>query len=102
MLQTGLMNFSLQVYGCDVFFNMPCHPNPTLYTYQLINVPVQVMYLGPGKLVKVTCDWMGHFAQHLQKGWKLTDIFWDQGKKSHGGIYIVVEFFFFFGGGGGG
>lgn len=72
------------VYGCDVFFNMPRHPNPTLYTYQLINVPVKIMYLGPGKLVKVTCDWMGHFAQHLQRGWKLIDIFWDQGKRSHG------------------
>ncbi|KAM7426828.1 hypothetical protein ABFA07_021945 [Porites harrisoni] len=87
-----------EVYGCDVFFNMPRHPNPTLYTYQLVNVPVQVMYLGPGKLVKVTCDWMGHFAQHLRQGWKLTDIFWDQGKRSHGefslsGDYNSVWFF---------
>ncbi|XP_068725152.1 uncharacterized protein [Montipora capricornis] len=72
------------VHGCDVFFNMPHHPNPTLYTYQIVNVPVQVTYLGPKKLVKVTCDWMAHFAQHLQQGWKLADIFWDQGKKSHG------------------
>lgn len=75
---------------------MPRHPNPTLYTYQLINVPVQVMYLGPGKLVKVTCDWMGHFAQHLQKGWKLTDIFWDQGKRSHGGINFIIYAHHFF------
>ncbi|CAH3042738.1 unnamed protein product [Pocillopora meandrina] len=73
-----------EVFGCDVFFNMPLHQNPTLYTYQLVNVPVQIMYLGPGKLVKVTCDWMAHFTQHLQKGWKLVDIFWDQGKRSHG------------------
>lgn len=49
------------------------------------------MYLGPGKLVKVTCDWMGNFARYLQQGWKLTDIFWDQGKKSHGGIYTSCK-----------
>ena len=75
---------------------MPRHPNPTLYTYQLVNVPVQVMYLGPGKLVKVTCDWMGHFAQHLRQGWKLTDIFWDQGKRSHGGESSPFLTFFWF------
>ena len=81
----------VSVFGCDVFFNMPLHQNPKLYTYQLVNVPVQIMYLGPGKLVKVTCDWMAHFTQHLQKGWKLVDIFWDQGKRSHGGIYAVIN-----------
>ncbi|EDO47314.1 predicted protein [Nematostella vectensis] len=70
--------------GCDVFFNLPLHPNPVTYTYQLVNIPVQVMYLGPGKMVKVTCEWMKHFAWHLQQGWKLAEIFWDQGKRSHG------------------
>ncbi|XP_031563995.1 uncharacterized protein LOC116299477 [Actinia tenebrosa] len=72
------------VYGCDVFFNVPSHPNPTRYTYQLINVPVQIMMFGPGKLVKVTCDWMKHFVGPLQQGWRLAEIFWDQGRKSHG------------------
>ena len=51
-----LLLFLVIVFGCDVFFNMPLHPNPALFTYQLVNVPVQVMYLGPGKLVKVTYD----------------------------------------------
>ena len=84
--------FLLLVFGCDVFFNMPLHPNPALFTYQLVNVPVQVMYFGPGKLVKVTCDWMAHFTQHLHQGWKLIDIFWDQGKRSHGGtIYNTSD-----------
>lgn len=87
-----IMLFLVVVFGCDVFFNMPLHPNPTLFTYQLVNVPVQVMYLGPGKLVKVTCDWMAHFTQHLHQGWKLVDIFWDQGKKSHGGIIKIYLF----------
>ena len=88
--QLGLLLFLVIVFGCDVFFNMPLHPNPTLFTYKLVNVPVQVMYLGPGKLVKVTCDWMTHFTQHLHQGWKLIDIFWDQGKRSHGGIIMIA------------
>jgi hypothetical protein len=80
--------------GCDVFFSIPTHPQPIKYTYQLINVPVQIMMFGPGKLVKVTCDWMKHFIGHLQQGWRLAEIFWDQGKKSHGGTYklFIVTF----------
>jgi hypothetical protein len=72
--------------GVDLLFNAPKHPNPILYSYQCVNIPVRIMYLGTGKLVKVECDWMQHFAQHLQQGWKLIDIFWDQSKKSHGGM----------------
>ena len=88
-LKSGIseMFVSFVAMGCDVFFNMPRHPNATLYTYQLVNVPVQVMYLGPGKMVKITCDWMQNFARYLQQGWKLAEIFWDQGKRSHGGGY---------------
>ena len=71
--------------GVDILFNVPKHPNAILYSYQCVNVPVRIMYLGTGKLVKVECEWMQHFAKHLQQGWKLIDIFWDQSKKSHGG-----------------
>ena len=79
--------------GVDLLFNVPKHPKPILYSYQCVNVPVRIMYLGTGKLVKVECDWMQHFARHLQQGWKLIDIFWDQSKKSHGGkvmLFAVV------------
>ena len=81
--------FVFLVMGVDILFNVPKHQNPILYTYQLVNVPVRIMYLGAGKLVKVDCDWMQHFARHLQQGWKLIDIFWDQSKKSHGGTSYI-------------
>ena len=79
------------VYGCDVFFNAPTHPNPIKYTYQLINVPVQIMMFGPGQLVKVTCDWMKHFLGPLQQGWRLAEIFWDQGKKESWRYVIELD-----------
>jgi len=82
----------LQETGCDVFFNIPNHPNPVKYTYQLVNVPVKVMMFGPGQLVKVSCDWMQHFNTYLQQGWRLAEIFWDQGKRSHGGLTIYWYF----------
>ena len=64
--------------GTDLFFNMPLHPNPTIYTYMAISVPIPltVSYTFGGTL-DLVCNWMGNLSQHLNQGWRLADIYMD-------------------------
>ena len=64
--------------GTDLFFNMPLHPNPIIYTYMAISVPIplKVSY-GAARGIDVVCDWMGNLSQHLNQGWRLADIYVD-------------------------
>ena len=62
--------------GIDLFFNMPLHPNPKVYSYMAISVPIQMNYtFGLQGKVDLLCDWMGTLGQHLNQGWRLADIF---------------------------
>ena len=72
--------------GVDLFFNVPRFPNPPLYSYQCVNVPIGV-HVKPGftNNVQVSCDWMGTMAMYLNTGWKLVEIFLDQSQQQRGG-----------------
>ena len=72
--------------GVDLFFYIPRFPNPPLYSYQSVNVPIGV-HVKPGftNAVQVSCDWMGTLAMYLKTGWKLIEIFLDQSKQQQTG-----------------
>jgi len=68
--------------GTDLFFNMPLHPNPVIYTYMAISVqiPISIPHTIGGS-VDMTCDWMGILSQYLNQGWRLADIYMDDVNK---------------------
>jgi len=60
------------IYGVDVFFDVPQHPNPTMYTYTAHSTPILI-----GRSygnVQVQCDWTGTLNMYLNEGWKLIDV----------------------------
>ena len=61
--------------GTDLFFNMPLHQNPVIYTYMAISVQIHLKH-SKGSL-NLDCDWMGVLSQHLNQGWRLSDIYMD-------------------------
>lgn len=81
--------------GVDLLFNIPCTPNAPLYSYQAVHVPIGFR-VQPGfasSTVNVECDFMGHFAAYLNQGWKLVEIFLDQGMQRHGGMVMTKSLF---------
>lgn len=70
------------ICGVDLFFDVPQHPNPTIYTYVAYSTPMNVSY-GFGSC-SIQCDWNGTLAMHLDQGWKLVDIFIPQQEASLG------------------
>ncbi len=52
---------------------MPLHPNPVIYSYMAVSVPIQFSYSFTS--VDLVCDWMGNLAQYVNQGWRLADIF---------------------------
>ncbi|XP_064609719.1 uncharacterized protein LOC135473764 [Liolophura sinensis] len=90
-MQMGLTSSSMQTgVGVDLFFNMPLHPNPTVYIYQCVNTPIPMtMTPGFGQVtVDIQFNFMGHLAVHLNQGYRLVEIFYDQSAMSqiHGGF----------------
>ncbi|XP_031555964.1 raftlin-like [Actinia tenebrosa] len=78
--------------GVDLFFNVPRMPNPPMYTYQAVSVPIVFRaHVGLATSVTVECDFMGHFAHYLNQGWKLVEIFLDQGTHTHGGFSMTAQ-----------
>ncbi|XP_022079833.1 uncharacterized protein LOC110973367 [Acanthaster planci] len=77
------------IKGVDLFFNMPLHPNPTVYIYQAISVPVQFQVTSsfPQPRIQVLTDFMGQFAAFLQKGWKLVEINFDCSMTTQPGFF---------------
>ncbi|XP_038077548.1 uncharacterized protein LOC119745331 [Patiria miniata] len=77
------------VKGVDLFFNMPLHPNPKIYVYQAISVPVQFRLTSsfPQPRIQVLTDFMGQFAAFLQKGWKLVEINFDNSQTTEPGFF---------------
>lgn len=65
------------IQGVDVFFEMPLHPNPVIYTYTVASIPMKLH--GGFQSVSVSCDWNGVFGQYLDAGWRLKEIYLDQG-----------------------
>ena len=53
------------VYGVDLFFDMPQHPNPTVYTYCAYSTTMYIQYNYGA--VNVQCDWLGTLSLHLDK-----------------------------------
>ena len=74
------------VKGVDLFFNMPLHPNPTIYVYQAVSVPIQFQLMGGfGQTqIRVLTDFMGQFSAYLQKGWKLVEVNFDTSQTTQG------------------
>ncbi|XP_038077549.1 uncharacterized protein LOC119745332 [Patiria miniata] len=80
-----------EVKGVDLFFNMPLHPNPQIYVYQAVSVPVQFKLTSsyPQPRIKVLTDFMGQFAAFLQKGWKLVEINFDSSLTTQPGFFTA-------------
>lgn len=76
-MRTGQMPM-IQV-GVDVFYEIPLHPNPERYMYQIINCPVNSNFEMnfPHGRWNSFCDWQGIMGQYLGAGWKLVEIFED-------------------------
>ncbi|XP_002732701.1 uncharacterized protein LOC100377864 [Saccoglossus kowalevskii] len=76
------------VMGVDMFFNMPTHPNPTLYSYQAVNiqVPYKMVTGLASASVKVDLDWNAQLRAYLAQGWRLTDIFFDSSSSTRMGF----------------
>ncbi|XP_033640005.1 uncharacterized protein LOC117300350 [Asterias rubens] len=75
--------------GVDLFFNMPLHPNPTIYVYQAVSVPIQFQLMGGfGQTqIRVLTDFMGQFSAYLQKGWKLVEVNFDTSQTTQAGFF---------------
>lgn len=67
--------------GTDLFFNMPLHPNPIIYTYMAISVPIPLRF--SYGTVDIVCDWQGNLAQYFNQGWRLADIYLDDFQQLH-------------------
>lgn len=76
-MRTGQMPV-IQV-GVDVFYEIPLHPSPERYMYQIINCPVNsnFEFSFPHGRWNSVCDWQGIMGQYLGAGWKLVEIFED-------------------------
>ena len=70
MNRTGFFNAN---FGVNLFFNIPVHPNPTLYTNTALSVPMQVVRHIGGN-VDANLDINGPLSSYLNQGWKLIDI----------------------------
>ncbi|KAK3734490.1 hypothetical protein QZH41_008198, partial [Actinostola sp. cb2023] len=90
-MRNAMMGMSGDI-GVDLFFNIPRIPNPPLYSYQAVNVPIGfTVQPGFSSSATVQCDFMGHFAAHLNQGWKLVEIFLDKGMMAHGGFSMSAQ-----------
>ncbi|CAL1542910.1 unnamed protein product [Lymnaea stagnalis] len=69
----------LPVYGVDLFFEVPLDAESETYVYNVVSVPVITKY-GFASDPRVFCDWIGIFSQHLNRGFKLIEIFVDASK----------------------
>ncbi|XP_046558686.1 uncharacterized protein LOC124267741 [Haliotis rubra] len=74
------------IMGVDLFFEMPSVPTAERYVYMCVPCPVQLK-AGPsfgGTGLTVKCDWLGIMKQYLSKGWRLVEVFFDDGFKHQG------------------
>ena len=76
--------------GVELFFNVPMHKNPTLYTYYTVQVPANY-YIIPDatqtiKQISCDADFMGQMKVFLARGWKLVDICIDTTAIAEGGL----------------
>jgi hypothetical protein len=64
--------------GVDLFFEVPYSPQPDIFIYNCVNVPLHISLTG-GFMPRpvVNCDWMGTLANFLGQGWRLVEIFLD-------------------------
>ncbi|XP_046368687.2 uncharacterized protein LOC124143686 [Haliotis rufescens] len=71
------------VMGVDLFFDMPSAPTNELYAYMCVPCPVQLKtnlsFGGTG--LSVNCNWLGIMTEYLSKGWRLVEVFFDDGFK---------------------
>ncbi|KAK6168486.1 hypothetical protein SNE40_021008 [Patella caerulea] len=67
------------IHGVDLFYEIPTHPNPEIYTYQIVPVSIQV-YVNFGRSITIGCDWAGILGSYLSQGWRLVEVFLDSGK----------------------
>ncbi|ESO93832.1 hypothetical protein LOTGIDRAFT_228597 [Lottia gigantea] len=85
---SGGLQGRLPSIGVDVFFDMPTHPNPQIYTYQIISVPMEVRAGFGGQTV--FCDWASHLGQFLCQGWRLVEIFVDNSQVAGRGFSMTA------------
>ncbi|XP_038076528.1 uncharacterized protein LOC119744594 [Patiria miniata] len=78
-----LMSGTPGMQGVDLFFNMPLHPNPQIYVYQVISVPVKFK-LKMSHIKVYPSDFIGQFNAFLERGWKLVEINFDCSETSKG------------------
>ncbi|ESO88477.1 hypothetical protein LOTGIDRAFT_234531 [Lottia gigantea] len=83
--------------GVDIFFDMPTHPNPEIYTYQMTTIPITARGKFGGEIA-ADCDWATHLGQFLSQGWRLVEIFLDNslvvGKAFSGTVYMNAVWIF--------
>ena len=69
------------VIGVELFFNVPRHRHPTLYTYHTMKVAANYHIVADATqtIQQILCDadFMGQMMLFLNKGWKLIDICMD-------------------------
>jgi hypothetical protein len=87
----------LSVAGVELFFNVPRHSSPSLYTYHTVTVAAQYQIVSDAtqtvQQVECTADFLGQLKLFLNTGWKLVDICIDSSAIARGLFSHVIELF---------
>jgi hypothetical protein len=80
--------------GVELFFNVPQHPEPTVYAYHAVTVHANysIMPDTTQTIQQVTCDadFMGQLTAFLSKGWRLVNICIDITAIAEGGYDVIM------------
>lgn len=84
LFRSFILCVSIVAVGVDLFFEIPIQPNPEIYNYSIVPLPVQSQYVTriPYGKWHVSCDWPGLMQQYLGQGWRLVEVFLDQSQQS--------------------
>ena len=85
--------YSFSVYEVDVFFNVPMHTKPIMYTYMAEKLSINYEVLPPGQPLQwgTSLEWIEYLEIYLNMGWKLIDIFIDASSLTKGiHVYILL------------
>ena len=70
VMKTPLL--SRLAFGIDIFFEIPQHPNPTIYAYTVHSMPMQVQ--NTVGATSVVCDWNGTLSMYLDQVWSFVHL----------------------------